>query len=168
MSQCRLHSFGLGQGRVVGSCTCSNETSHTIKYGGFLHQLRTHQLLKMGSTPYLHTLLPPFHDPRDTTALCPRHLQLTHPAHCQIDKQTHQDSPTMKIETVVTAETLETLRSSKMTQSRQLIPRNEQEVRKTRSKTKPVLPTPLYVRHVISVVVKNHLRQGWITFFEDT
>ena len=64
----------------------------------------------------------------------------------------------MKIETVVTAETLETLRSSKMTQSRQLIPRNEQEVRKTRSKTKPVLPTPLYVRHVISVVVKNHLR----------
>ena len=42
---------GSGQGQVAGTCECGNESSGSIKCGGFLDWLRTVQLLKKDSVP---------------------------------------------------------------------------------------------------------------------
>ena len=41
-----LDRSGLGQGQVAGACECGNEPSGSIKWGEFLDQLKTGQLLE--------------------------------------------------------------------------------------------------------------------------
>ena len=47
-----LDRAGSEQGQVAGTCQCGNEPSGFIKFGEFLDQLRTGQLLKEGSAPW--------------------------------------------------------------------------------------------------------------------
>ena len=47
-----LDRAGSGQGQVAGTCDCGNERSGSIKWGGFLDQLKTGQLLKKDSAPW--------------------------------------------------------------------------------------------------------------------
>ena len=43
---------GLGQRQVADACECGNEPSGSVKYGEFLDQLQTSQLLKKDSAPW--------------------------------------------------------------------------------------------------------------------
>ena len=47
-----LDRAGLGQGQVAGTCEYSNEPSGSVKYGEFLDQLKTGQLLKKDSASW--------------------------------------------------------------------------------------------------------------------
>ena len=53
-----LERYGLRQGHVAGSCESCNETSGSIKCGGFLEQLRTCQVLTKDSTLWSKLLCP--------------------------------------------------------------------------------------------------------------
>ena len=48
----RLDRAGLGKRQVAGTCECGNEHSVSIKWGEFLDQLNTGQLLKKDSAPW--------------------------------------------------------------------------------------------------------------------
>ena len=43
---------GPGQRQVADACECGNEPSGFVKYGEFLDQLQTSQLLKKDSAPW--------------------------------------------------------------------------------------------------------------------
>ena len=47
-----LDRAGSGQVQVEGTCECGNEPSGSIKYGEFLDQLKTGQLLKKDCAPW--------------------------------------------------------------------------------------------------------------------
>jgi hypothetical protein len=46
-----LVCYGSGQGQVVGSCKCGNESSRSIKCGEFPDLLRSCRFLRIASAP---------------------------------------------------------------------------------------------------------------------